>query len=307
MKARLRPALLATVLALAPVLGADSAPAAKKILFFSKSSGFEHSVISYRKGRPAYAEQVLAELGARNNLAFTFSKDGSRFTPAYLEGFDAFCFYTTGDLTTAGLDKNPSVTPAGKAALLEAIAQGKGFIGIHSATDTFFSPGNEMIGSPARYKNDGERTDPYIRMIGGEFIKHDDQQKARLTVADPGFPGMAAVPADFNLMEEWYSLKNFPSDLHVLLVQETAGMTGLSYQRAPYPATWARMHGKGRVFYTSMGHREDVWLNPVFQAVLLGGLNWATGRAEADITPNLARVTPKANELPPYPDPTRKQ
>ena len=42
----------------------------------------------------------------------------------------------------------------------------------------------------------------------------------------------------------------------------------------PYPATWARMHGKGRVFYTSMGHREDVWTNEKFQQVALGGFSW---------------------------------
>ena len=47
-------------------------------------------------------------------------------------------------------------------------------------------------------------------------------------------------------------------------------MEGPSYKRPPYPSTWARMHGKGRVFYTSMGHREDVWTSPEFQAVLIG-------------------------------------
>jgi type 1 glutamine amidotransferase len=71
------------------------------------------------------------------------------------------------------------------------------------------------------------------------------------------------------------------------------------YQRPPYPATWARMHGKGRVFYTSMGHREDIWTNPVFQEVLTGGINWAVGNVKADVKPNIDKVTPKANELPP--------
>jgi type 1 glutamine amidotransferase len=69
------------------------------------------------------------------------------------------------------------------------------------------------------------------------------------------------------------------------------------YQRPSYPATWARMEQKGRVFYTSMGHREDVWTNPKFQQVLLGGINWAAGNAEADVTPNIAQVTPGANRL----------
>ena len=66
----------------------------------------------------------------------------------------------------------------------------------------------------------------------------------------------------------------------MILVQATQGMDGTDYQRPDYPATWARMHGKGRVFYTSMGHREDVWTSPIFQAVLLGGISWASGNVK---------------------------
>ena len=58
------------------------------------------------------------------------------------------------------------------------------------------------------------------------------------------------------------------------------------------------MHEKGRVFYTSLGHRDDVWTNPVFQQILLGGLTWAAGNVEADITPNLAKAAPHAAEMP---------
>jgi type 1 glutamine amidotransferase len=67
------------------------------------------------------------------------------------------------------------------------------------------------------------------------------------------------------------------------------------YHRPAFPATWAKMSGKGRVFYTSMGHREDVWENKKFQDVLLGGISWALGNAEADITPNVAEIAPHAN------------
>jgi hypothetical protein len=134
-------------------------------------------------------------------------------------------------------------------------------------------------------------------MIGGEFIAHDDQQKGHQIVVDAKFPGIAALPADFGPNEEWYTMKNFPADLHVILMQDTAGMKGTDYARPPYPSTWARMQGKGRVFYTSMGHREDVWMSPEFQSVLFGGINWAIGRVDADVTPNIATVAPKANEL----------
>ena len=91
-------------------------------------------------------------------------------------------------------------------------------------------------------------------------------------------------------------MKNFAKDLHVILVQETEYMKGDCYRRPNYPCTWARLHGKGRVFYTSLGHREDVWTNPFFQAIVLGGFDWALGNASADVKPNIDKVTPQANQ-----------
>jgi len=134
-------------------------------------------------------------------------------------------------------------------------------------------------------------------MIGGEFIVHGSQQDAVMHVADPKFPGLKGVE-DFKIKEEWYALKNFAPDLHVILVQETKGMKDDPYQRPDFPATWARKHEKGRVFYTSMGHRDDVWKNEIFQNLLMGGLAWALGNVEADVTPNLEKATPSAGELP---------
>jgi hypothetical protein len=64
------------------------------------------------------------------------------------------------------------------------------------------------------------------------------------------------------------------------------------------------MHDKGRVFYTSMGHREDVWTNPLFQNILLGGLNWACGNVDADVTPNVETVCPDCWKFPAPPPPT---
>jgi type 1 glutamine amidotransferase len=183
----------------------------------------------------------------------------------------------------------------GKAAFLKAIHDGKGFIGTHSATDTFHSPGFDG-GHEQNYENNGDNTDPYVQMIGAEFIIHGAQQTSHMIVADPKFPGISSVPADFKPHEEWYALKNFAPNLHVLLIQDTTGMTGPMYQRPPYPATWARLYGTGRVFYTNMGHREDIWENPVFQKVLVGGINWAVRNVEADVTPNIKQVTPNASQ-----------
>lgn len=285
-QALVRLAGIGAAAALAPgLLRAQGGAARKKVLFFSKSSGFEHSVIKTPAGGgPSLAEQVLAELGAAHRVDFTFSKDGSLFTPGYLAGFDGYMFFTTGDLTTAGTDQHPPMTPAGKQALLDAIHGGKGFVGLHAATDTFHGKDQEV--------------DPYIAMIGGEFMKHGAQQPSTSKIVDPKFPGLRGLGDSFRISEEWYSLKNLASDLHVLLVQETAGMAGVPYQRPNYPSTWIRKHGQGRVFYTSMGHRDDVWHSDRYHAMLTGGLDWTLGRADADATPNVAQVTPEYRALP---------
>jgi type 1 glutamine amidotransferase len=272
----------------------------KKVLFFSKSSDYQHSVIT-RKGKElSFAEKILASLGPKHGIDFTFSKDGSLFTIDYLAGFDAYFFYTSGDLTGPGKHKDPPMTPLAKKMLLDAVQSGKGFIGTHSAADTFHvgePDGFDTKQRAQRYHNYGEKADPYARMLGGEFIIHGNQQVAKMRVADPKFPGMPQQ--DFSVMEEWYTLKDFSNDLHVLMVQETEGMKGAPYQRPPYPTSWARMHGGGRVFYTSMGHREDVWTNPLFQKMLFGGIAWAVGNVNADITPNIHQVAPGYATLPP--------
>lgn len=280
-----------------PPLNAAAKP--KRILFFSKSSGYEHSVIQRSGNEMSFAEKILQQIGEKNNIQFTFTKDGGIFTPENIAKYDAFFFYTTGDLTEEGTDKNPPMSKEGKAAFLKAIENGKGFIGTHSASDTFHSPGNKDHGA-ARFKSDGENADPYVKMLGAEFIRHGEQQKSQMICTGKKFPGINAVPDDFAPLEEWYSLKNFATNLHVLLIQDTRGMEGNMYERPPYPATWARMHGKGRVFYTSMGHREDLWTNLVFQKVLLSGINWVVKNVDANVKPNINKVAPKANELPPF-------
>lgn len=294
--------LLSACVALAAGTAFSAEPAAyppRKVLYFSKMSvaPTSHTVALRKDGQPSLSERIFTELGAKHAIDFTFSKDGRLFSDAYLAQFDAIVFYTLGDLTQLGLGREPPMTPEGKAALLRAIAAGKGFVGLHGADNTFLSPGSEVHG-PDRYKNDGANTSDFIQMIGGEFIMHNLQQPGRMIVTSPRFPGAPA--SDFTLHEEWYSHRNFAPDIHVILVQDTKGMVGNLYERPNYPSTWARMHGQGRVFYSSLGHREDVWTNPLFQDLLMGGLNWALGRVDADLTPNLAQVTPDAGVLPPY-------
>jgi uncharacterized protein len=286
------------LLLLTPATLAPTARAArsKRLLFFTKSSGYEHAVIKVVDGKPSVAQKAMEEIAAKNGFEVTHSKDGTIFTREGIAGYDGFIFFTSGDLTIPGNDKNPPMPAEGKQLLLDAVAQGKGFIGIHQASGTFHSPGDRFVA------NDGD-IDPYIKMVGGEFIQHGVQQTGKIFCADAKFPGFADCKDSFELHEEWYSYKNLGKDLHVLLSIATWGLknTGKDsvYRRPPYPVTWARRQGKGRVFFTGLGHRDDVWANPRFQAMLVGGIKWATGLVSADVKPNITRVTPGFTELPP--------
>ena len=251
----------------------------KKILFFSKCSQYEDPMVRRVDGQLSCAERIVSEIGKRNGLEFTFTKDGSVFTPGNLAQYDAFCFFTSGDLTQSGSDGSVPMTPAGKAALLQAVSGGKGFVGIHSAADTFNSGSQDV--------------DPYIQMLGGELrVRVRGMEPAHQIVVDTNFPGLAEMPANFGPVEEWYALRNFSPNLHVLLVQDTGSMVRGSYYAPDYPSTWVQPYGRGRVFYTSMGHQEEVWKSPVFEDLLAGGFKWAAGLVKADVTPNINQVAP---------------
>lgn len=265
-----------------------------RILFYHRSAGYEHSVVKAQDGQPCFAERILRPICDRHHWELVSTKDGDVFTPENIAGIDAFLFYTTGDLTAPSAeDGSQPMEAAGKQALLDAIRNGKGFVGLHCAADTFHSPGDRDSTQPP------DERDPYIDMLGGEFIAHGSQQITSMTVVDPTFPGAGNLGRSFAMQEEWYSLKNFADDLHVLLVNETRGMHDKCYERPPYPACWIRNYGQGRVFYTSMGHREDVWTSPQFQSLVVGGISWAVGDADATTTPSIQSVTPEANTLPP--------
>ena len=257
----------------------------RKILFFYRCTTYLDPVLWATNGQPGLVETVLGDVGKANHLAFTFTQDGSVFTPESLAHYDAVCFFTSGDLTAPGNDGNPPMTLAGKAALLQAIADGLGFVGIHSAAATFAS-GPDGV-------------DPYVKMLGGELLNRvRGLEPAHQIVADTNFPGLAAVPADYCPVEEWYSLRNFAPNLHVLLVMDTANMVRGAYYAPNYPTTWARRYGRGRVFYTSLGHEAAVWNSPVFRQILTGGLRWAAGTVDAVVSPNMARVTPGVSLAP---------
>lgn len=195
--------------------------------------------------------------------------------PDALKNYDAVAFLsTTGELPIPDKD-----------AFYKWIADGHGFVGIHSATDTLHQ-------------------DPeYIKMIGGEFAGHGNFQPATPIVnMDPKSPITAGWGNSITMNEELYLFKNYdPKQVHLLLA-----MQGQPYTKEPgiYPVSWIKMYGDGRVFYTSLGHRDDVLLPdatigdqefkvrfnqaPVALAVqkhILNGILWSLGLVKADATP----------------------
>ena len=255
------------------------------ILFFSRSALFEHPVIRREGGQLSLAEKALVEMARQIDCTVDCTKDGRVFEQD-LDAYAAVVSYTCGrpehllkPIQADGQDGNQPLSETGWKNLDAAVREGKPFVAIH--------PGLWLLPEAA----------------GADCLGHGSQQEARIHVVSPRFPGAEKLGESFSMLEEWFSLMRFAEDLHVVLVQDCAGMDKKAeadrrcYDRPPFPCTWARMHGKGRVFYTSLGHREDVWSSKIFEQILLGGLSWALGRLEADITPNLDQVAPQANDF----------
>ena len=265
-----------------------------KVLYFTRGA-FEHDPIKRTGKGLAQSEKLLTEWGRDAGFDVDCSKDGRVFD-GDLGKYDLFAFYTCNNLQEPDGHGNPPMSGDGLNRFLDAIAGGKGFVGFHSAADTFHSGRGDQI---------QKKPHPYVAMMGGEFISHGHQQEVTLPVEDRNFPGVKGMGEGSKFLDEWYSLKNFAENLHVVLLQETKGMTDWCYERPPYPETWARMHHKGRVFYSSFGHREDIWTNPLVKALFLGGIAWALGRVDVALTPNLAEVAPEADRLPKFPPPAK--
>jgi len=219
--------------------------APKRVLVVTVTKGFRHSSIPM-------AEKVLGELAAKGGFTVDYVRTGEdmakKMTGAALKNYDAAIFAsTTGDLPLPDKD-----------AFLRWIASGRGFVGIHAATDTF--RGHKPL-------------DPFIRMLGGEFKSHGPQVEVEVINQDPRHPACKKYPPAFPIFDEIYLMNEFQrSRVHGLLTLDKHPNTGAP---GDYPIAWCRMHGQGRVFYTSLGHREEVWENLDYQQHLLGGIRWA--------------------------------
>jgi uncharacterized protein len=236
----------------APKADADEAARAK---FDADLAKYETANAKYKEDQKAFDRMV------KQNLA--------KLAPESLKNYDAVIFAnTTGDLPLPDRD-----------AFMDWIKAGHGFVGMHSATDTFH----------------GYR--PYIEMIGGEFQGHGAQVDVEAINQDTQCAACKHLPATWGVYDEIYLMKNFDrANVHGLLTLDKQPNT-----KAPgdYPIAWKKDFGKGRVFYTSLGHREDIWDDDAsmkgrkntpevakqYQQHILGGIKWALGMENCPATP----------------------
>lgn len=263
-------------------VGAAFAAESPVALVFTKASGYEHSIVA-RKNKPlSFAEERLKAMLEAKGFEVECSKDGTLFD-GDLSKYKLFVFFTHGNLLESGKDGQPPMSPAGKQALLDAVKAGTPFVGLHSASTTFVE------------KNDDP--DPYILMVGGAFKGHTWTQDGDATVVDSSFPGLENLKSPETIREEWTMFKHLDPEMRVILALDTQHMDekkGSAYRKLPRrPAAWVKMYGRGRVFYNSMGQEMPVWDTETFKTLMDAGIDWAVGKTDADLTPNLLELMPK--------------
>ena len=223
--------------------------AKRKVLYLTHSAGFKHEVLPL-------SEQILKQIGERSSaFEVTATQDCSVLSRDGLRPYDAVVFYTTGELP---------ISNAQKAAFLDFIRSGKGFVGIHSASDTFY------------------KWPEYGELIGGYFDQHPWHQEVTINVEDRRHPATHHLERTFKITDEIYQFKDFSrSRVHVLLSLDATSVDlnkpAVHRTDKDFAVAWWRNYGKGRVFYTALGHRPEVWQDERFQQHLLGAVRWAMG------------------------------
>jgi type 1 glutamine amidotransferase len=239
---------------------------ARKVLVFSKTAGFRHGSIET-------GVEAMKRMGvATGAFAVTATEDDSIFEPETLKEFDAIIMLnTTGELFKS---KEEGREDRLKKSLVDFVKGGKGLVGMHSATDT--------------YKNWKDYND----MMGGAFNGHPWHEKVRVKNLDPGHPiNKAFGGKSFEVTDEIYQFREDtakPEERRMLLglsgeIEDTGkgkyGKDGL------YPISWCDEYGEGRVFYCSLGHRDEIFWNPAVMKHYLAGIQFALGDLEADASP----------------------
>jgi uncharacterized protein len=241
-------------------------PPKKHLLVLGEEKGYRHDSVSH-------AMATIERLGEATGLWETtlrtdtevLTKRKLEFNAKNLNDFDAVLLFTGGSL--------PMDTQQ-KADLLSFVHDdGKGFVGVHSAAITF--------------------TDwpEYGEMLGGYFDEHPwGTFDAPIEVEDPQFPGMQQWPRSFILRDEIYQIRNYSRSKVRVLMRLDASRLDLSNPKVhradrDFAVTWAKMYGKGRVYYSTLGHPKENWDNSNLQRMYTEAIKWALGLVNADLTP----------------------
>ena len=253
----------------------DKAPAkpkkTRRMLVFSLTKGFRHGSIPH-------GVVAMDTLGKKTG-AFTIehSENPVVFTKENLARFDAVMMLnTTGELFEDA-DK--------KQALAEFVKSGKGLVGIHSATDTFYN------------------WPEYGEMMGGYFDGHPWHEDVTLKVEDTDHSTCACFEhkEQFLIKDEIYQYKEKPYSrdrLRVLLSLDPDGTnfekSGMKRKDDDYAVGWVNKHGDGKVFYCNLGHRNETFWHPTVLRHFLAGIQFSFGDLAGDTTPsNQIKIVPK--------------
>ena len=238
----------------------------RKVLVFSKTAGFRHGSI------PTGVEAMKQIGKSTGAFEVTATEDDSFFEPEKLKDFDAVLFLnTTGEVFKS---KEAGREDRLKKSLVDFVKSGKGLIGTHSATDTY-----------KKWKD-------FNDMMGGAFAGHPWHTKIRVKNLEPGHPLNAAFAGkDFEIADEIYQFRKDTASaderrmllsLSGEIVDKGKGNTG---KEGLYPIAWLDKYGDGRIFYCSLGHRDEIYWNPVILKHYLAGIQYALGDLDAEDEP----------------------
>lgn len=236
-----------------------------RVLVFTKTKGWRHDSI------PA-GIAAIQKIATDNFFTLTVTEDADTFTDAQLSQYNAIVFLNT---SLDVLDEDHQI------AMERFIQAGGGFVGIHAAADT------EWEGDWYWYR----------KLVGAVFKNHPSQpsniQSARVDVVDTKHMSTEKLPASFELADEWYNYRDIYEFNKVLLTVDEKTYKG-GEQGALHPITWYHDFDGGRSFYTGLGHTAEVYSNPQFIELLLGGLRYAVGgKPKLDYT----RSRPESNRF----------
>jgi len=233
-------------------LGARAERPPERVLYFTYSAGYRHDVIPL-------SGAVLTQLGmASGAFQVTVTEDLSEFSTQNLERYAAVMFYTSGEIP---------MSSAQKTALLDFVRTGRGFLGFHSATDTFYT------------------WPDYLDLIGGYFNGHPWHQRVSIEVTDATDPVVAFLGSSLPLNDEIYQISDFDyrgSRVLLRLDQSSVdlGKAGVHQRFYGWPLAWKRSFGAGRVLYSALGHEPSVWQDARYQKVLTNAILWSTRKSD---------------------------